>query len=78
MAREQDSLSYCRVTYIEKRFDSIFAREKLQPFLDGAGIDATSVLSEKLPNGKRVALVKVRGEWKCVGYRKAFVILEGY
>ncbi len=62
MTIHNDGSSDCRVAYIEKRFDSIFAREKLESFLDGAGPDAMSVLSEKLCNGKRVALIKVRGE----------------
>ncbi len=62
MATEGDVATDCRVTYIEHRFDTIFGREILQPFLDGAGPDAMSLLSEKLPNGKRVALIKVRGE----------------
>ncbi len=61
MATEEDVPTDCRVTYIEDRFDTIFARENLQSFLDGAGPDAMSLLSEKLPNGKRMALIKVRG-----------------
>ncbi len=62
MTVHNDSSSDCRIAYIEERFNSIFDKEKLESFLDGAGPDVVSVLSDKLANGKRVALIKVRSE----------------
>ncbi len=76
MATEVDGATDCRVTYIEDRFNVIFAREKLQSFFDGAGPDAMSLLSKKLPNGKRVVLIKVSGGGKCVeSSERGFVVL---